>query len=246
MDFNDLAWAAFCFNYRSLGDSKYAKIISDGSFIRRLRTAPSEVSVEELEQKLVLDYIRVESYDLLVGHKLAGNILTTIGELEAETSSLSDISLLECDFSNPVLVDKIRNVYERLSAIYGLWLTGSSKIAHILNDRLFAILSLDISRHFKIMEDGTGLVQWLSVMQENGLQVTRDFQERGFHGSPEQFLSDNLGYTDLGYQKSLVKFLDEYYWLRFGDNLPIPPRWTPHMLSKVPKPKKPIKSTARA
>jgi hypothetical protein len=241
LDFNELAWAAVCFNYRSLGDNKYAKIMRDGSFIRRLRTAPSEISVDELEQKLVLDYIRVESYDLLVGHKLAGNILTTIGELEAETLSLSDISLLECDLSNADLVNKIRKVYEKLGAIYGLWLTGASKIAHILNDRLFIILSLDLSRHFKITEDGTGLVQWLSVMQENGLQVAQDFQERGFHGSPEQFLSDNLGYTDLGYQKSLVKFLDEYYWLRFGDNLPIPPRWTPHMLSKIPEPKKPRK-----
>ena len=204
MDFNELAWAAVCFNYRSLGDSKYAKIISDGSFIRRLRTAPSEVSVEELEQKLVLDYIRIESYDLLVGHQLAGNILATIGELEAEILSLSDISLLECDRANADVVNKIRKVYEKLSGIYGLWLTGSSKIAHILNDRLFVILNLDISRHFKIFEDGTGLVQWLSVMQENGRQVTRDFQERGFQGSPEQFLSDNLGYTELGYQKSLV------------------------------------------
>ncbi len=246
MDFNELAWAAVCFNYRSLGDSKYAKIMKDGSFIRRLRTAPSEIGVDELEQKLVLDYIRVESYDLLVGHKLAGNILTTIGELEAEILSLSDISLLECDLSNTDLVDKIRNVYEKLGAIYGLWLTGASKIAHILNDRLFAILNLDLSRHFKIMEDGTGLVQWLSVMQENGRQVTRDFQERGFHGAPEQFLSDNLGYTDLGYQKSLVKFLDEYYWLRFGDNLPIPPRWTPHMLSKIPEPKKSPKKITQA
>jgi hypothetical protein len=246
LDFNELAWAAVCFSYRSLGDSKYVKIIRDGSFIRRLRTAPSEINTEELEQKLVLDYIRVESYDLLVGHKLAGNILTTIGELEAEISSLSDISLLECDLSDADLVEKIRKVYEKLGAIYGLWLTGASKIAHILNDRLFVILSLDLSRHFKILENGTGLVQCLSVMQEDGRQVTRDFQERGFQGSPEQFLSENLGYADLGYHKSLVKFLDEYYWLRFGDNLPIPPRWTPYMLSKIPEPKKPHKKIAQA
>jgi hypothetical protein len=28
----------------------------------------------------------------------------------------------------------------------------------------------------------------------------------------------------------LVKYLDEYFWLRFGDNLPVPPRWVPPYL----------------
>jgi hypothetical protein len=108
-----------------------------------------------------------------------------------------------------------------------LWLTGTSKITHLLNNKLFAVLNLDISNHFGLLEGNTSLVQWLGVTQQNAQEVTQDFHEQGFSDSPEKYLSDKLGYTSLGYEKSLVKFLDEYFWLRFGDNLPIPPRWVP-------------------
>jgi hypothetical protein len=64
-------------------------------------------------------------------------------------------------------------------------------------------------------------------MQQNAREVTEDFHAQGFSGPPEKFLSDKLGYSSHGYQKSLVKFLDEYFWLCFGDNLPVPPRWVP-------------------
>ena len=29
------------------------------------------------------------------------------------------------------------------------------------------------------------------------------------------------------YNKSLLKYEDEYYWFKFADGLPVPPRWTP-------------------
>lgn len=207
--------------------------MTDRPFIAKLRTAPSEVSVEEVEQKLVLDYIRIESYDLLISHNLTGNILDSLVELQPEILSLQDLTLLDCDLSDSNLVSKVSRVYETFCAIYGLWLTGASKIAHILNDRLFVILNPNISRHLKIPENAAGLVQYLSVVQQNARQVTQDFHQKGFSGSPEQFLSHKLGYTDLGYQKSLVKFFDEYYWLRFGDNLPIPPKWTPPNITEA-------------
>jgi hypothetical protein len=55
-------------------------------------------------------------------------------------------------------------------------------------------------------------------MQQNAQEVTTDFQEQGLPGSPEKFLSEQLGYTSYGYEKSLVKFLGEFFWLRFGDS----------------------------
>jgi hypothetical protein len=108
-----------------------------------------------------------------------------------------------------------------------LWLTGVSKIAHLLNDRLFAILNLDISNHFTLIEGNTGLLQWLKVTQQNAIEVTRDFVDSGLGTSPEKYLSEHLGYSEIGVNKSLLKYLDEYFWLRFGDNLPVPPRWIP-------------------
>ena len=67
----------------------------------------------------------------------------------------------------------------------------------------------------------------MRITQQNAREVIEDFRKRELPGSPEKFLSEKIGYTRYGYEKSLVKFLDEFFWLRFGDNLPIPPRWVP-------------------
>ncbi len=232
MNFNQLSWGAVCFYYRSSGDNKYSKIMRDAPFISKLREVPFDISVTEFEEKALLDHVNIESYDLLIGHDLAKNVLAKIIELHLETSSLQNVTLLDCDLSDSELAKKINRVYADLYSIQGLWLTGVSKIAHLLNDKLFALLNLNISNHFGLLEGDTSLIQWLRITQQNAQEVTQDFHEQGFSGSPEEFLSDKLGYTSYGYQKSLIKFLDEYFWLRFGDNLPIPPRWVPSYIEE--------------
>jgi len=232
MNFNQLSWGAVCFYYRSVGDNKYGKIMQDTTFISKLREAPFDISPREFEEKVILGHVNIENYDLLVGHNLAGNVLAKIVELQPEISSLQNSTLLDCDLSDNDVVKKINKIYAGLYSVHGLWLTGVSKIAHLLNDKLLAILNLDISNHFGLLEGNTSLIAWLRVAQQNAQEVTEDFQEQGFSGSPEKFLSDKLGYTTYGYEKSLVKFLDEFFWLRFGDNLPVPPRWVPSHISE--------------
>ena len=227
MKFSELAWGAVCFYYRSTGDNKYSRIMRDTEFLSKLRTAPAEVNGAEFEQKVILDYVNIENYDLLAGKGLAGDILAKIVELQPEVSSLQHITLPDCDLSDSNLLDKINRVYVELTSVHGLWLTGASKIAHVLNDKLFALANLEISEHFEIPESSNNLVQWMGATQREAEEVKLDFHEQGLIGSPEQFLSDKLGYTDHGYQKSLIKFIDEYFWLRFGDKLPVPPRWIP-------------------
>jgi len=232
MNFDQLSWSAVCFYYRSIGDNKYSKIMKDTPFISRLREAPTSISTVEFEEKVLLNHVNIENYDLLIGHNLAENVLAKIIKLRPEISSLQNMSLLDCNLSDSNVVEKINRVYTSLYSIHGLWLTGVSKIAHILNDKLFAILNLNISNHFGLLEGDTNLVQWLRLTQQNAQEVTKDFHEQGFPGKPEKFLSDKLGYTSYGYEKSLVKFLDEFFWLRFGDNLPVPPRWVPHYITE--------------
>ncbi|MFH1663053.1 MAG: hypothetical protein ABH934_03960 [Chloroflexota bacterium] len=227
MNFNQLAWGALCFYYRSAGDYRYCKIMQDTSFLSRLRETPMDINIKEFEEKVILTHINIENYDLLVGNNLARNVLAEIVKLQPEITLLKDTTLLDCDLSDADLAESISNIYNRLYSINGLWLTGVSKIAHLLNDRLFALLNLDISNHFKLLDGNTNLMQWLIITQQNIQEVTMSFKEQGFPGSPEQFLSDKLGYSEHGCQKSLVKFLDEYFWIRFGDNLPIPPKWIP-------------------
>jgi hypothetical protein len=230
MNFNQLAWGALCFYYRSAGDYRYCKTMKDTSFISKVREAPMDVNVKEFEEKVILNHINIENYDLLIGNNLARNILSEIVKLQPEIALLKDVTLLNCDLSDSELTGNILKVYQGIYSINGLWLTGVSKIVHLLNDNLFALLNLDISNHFKLLEGTTSLVQWLKITQQNMQEVTRDFKEQGFSGSPEQFLSDKLEYSQYGCQKSLVKFLDEYFWISFGDNLPIPPRWTPSII----------------
>ncbi len=227
LNFNDLAWAAVCFYYRSVADRKYCKILGDSEFITRLRQTPFEIKPEEFEQKILLDHINIESYDLLVGHRLAELLLEKIIGLQPDVAALCNRTLLDCDLSNSDVAKRIARIYSTLYSIKGLWLTGVSKIAHLLNDKLLILLNLDISTHFGVLEGSSGLIEWLKIMQGSARQVTNDFHDRGFSGTPEAFISEKLGYTRHGCHKSLAKYLDEYYWLRFADNLPIPPPWTP-------------------
>jgi len=54
-------------------------------------------------------------------------------------------------------------------------------------------------------------------VQEKAQEVAEDFYNLGLPGSPEEFLSDKLGYTNYGCQKSLARFVDEYYWIDAGN-----------------------------
>ncbi len=227
LNFNDLAWAALCFYYRSVADRKYCKILGDSEFITRLRQTPFEIKPEEFEQKVLLDHVNIESYDLLIGHRLAERILQKIIGLQPDVAALRNMTLLDCDLSDSSIAERITRVYSTLYSIEGLWLTGVSKIAHLLNDKLLVLLNIDISTHFNILEGSSGLVEWLKIMQGSARQATDDFHNRGFSGTPEAFISEKLGYTSYGCHKSLAKYLDEYYWLCFADVLPIPPPWTP-------------------
>lgn len=227
LTFNGLAWAALCFYYKSIADRKYCKIMADTEFLTKLRQTPFEINPEEFEQKVILDYVNIESYDLLIGHRLAERILEKMIGLQPDVSALKDLTLLNCDLSDSNIAERITRVYSTLYSIQGLWLTGVSKIAHLLNDKLLVLLNLDISTHFGILESSSGLVKWLKIMQGSARQATEDFHNRGFSGTPEAFISEKLGYTSHGFHKSLAKYLDEYYWLCFADVLPIPPPWTP-------------------
>lgn len=227
MNFDQLAWGAVCFYYRSAGDSKYCHTFEDKTFIDSLRKNPTSLDIEVFEKKVILNHIKIENYDLLVGHRLAENVLNSLVKLQPITDKLSDSSLLACDLEDTELISAIKEVYSTLYSIRGLWLTGVSKVAHLINDNLFVLLNLDISNHYGLLENETSLLQWLKVTQQNAIEVTENFHANGHKGEPANFLSEKIGYSKNGYKKSLVKFIDEYFWLKLGDNLPIPPKWIP-------------------
>ena len=227
VNFNDIAWAAVCFYYRSIADRKYCKILGDTPFMEKLRQTPHDVTASEFEKKVLLDYVRIINYDVLIEHKLAERLLENIVGLQPYVSALQGLTLLDCDLSDSAIADRIEKIYTALYSVPGLWVTGVSKIAHLLNDKLLVLLNTDISDQFRLLDDSTAVINWSKFLQNSARQVTRDFEERGYQGTPEEFISEKLGYTRHGCHKSLVKYLDEYYWLRFADSLPIPPPWIP-------------------
>jgi hypothetical protein len=227
VNFNDIAWAAVCFYYRSVADRKYCRILGDTPFIEKLRQTPHEIKASEFEQKVLLDYVNIINYDMLIEHKLSERLLEIIVALQPDVSALQGLTLLDCDLSDSVVADRIERIYAALYSVPDLWATGISKIAHLLNDKLLVLLNMDLSAHFRLRDSSTGVITWAEFVQEIARQVTRDFEERGYQGTPEDFISEELGYARRGCSKSLVKYLDEYYWLHFAEGLPIPPPWIP-------------------
>jgi len=227
VNFNDVAWAAVCFYYRSVADRRYCKILSDTPFIEKLRQTPHDITASEFEQKVVLDYVNIINYDVLIEHKLAERLLENIIDLQPDVSALQGLTLLDCDLSDNAIAHRIEKIYSALYSVPGLWVTGVSKIAHLLNDKLLVLLNLDISAHFHLPDGSIAVTTWIKFVQDGVRQVTRDFHERGYQGTPAGFISKKLGYKRHGCHKSLVKYIDEYYWLSVSDNLPIPPPWTP-------------------
>ncbi len=229
MKFSDLAWGALLYYYKSSGDRKYVKLLRDTTFINKLRQTPWEVPYEEFEAKVIFGFISSIGLRLPV-LKGEDNILAQIVELHPSISSLQGENLHDCDLSNEELIKNIRQIYENLHTVHGLWLTGISKIAHILNDSLFVALNLGTSSHFGLLGEAEDFIKWLRITQQSAQEVAEDFYNLGLPGTPEEFLSSKLGYNNYGCQKSLARFIDEYYWLTTSENLPVPPPWLPPSL----------------
>ena len=229
MKFNDLAWAAILYYYKSSGDRKYVKLFRDTAFISKLRQMPWDVPYEEFETKVIYGFISS------IGLRLPAvrgeeNVLAHIVELHPCIASFQGVCLHDCDLSNEDLQNNIREMYDRLHAIHGFWLTGISKVAHLLNDSLFVALNLGTSSYFGLLGGAEDFIKWLRIVQQSAREVTEDFYTLGLPGSPEEFLSKQLGYMHYGCQKSLTRFIDEYYWLTTSENLPVPPKWLPPSL----------------
>ena len=226
MKFRDLAWAALLHYYKSRGDRKYVSLFRDTAFISKLRQTPWDIPYEEFETKVLSGFVNSIGLRLPVGTR-GGIILAKIIKLRHCISSLQGVRLLDCDLSNEDLQNNVNQIYNGLSSIDGFWVTGISKIAHILNESLFVVLDLKTSKHFSLRGQADDYIRWLGIAQEHAQEVTRDFQALGLPGSPEAFLSEKLGNSDNGFQKPLARFIDEYFWLTTSENLPVPPTWVP-------------------
>ena len=229
MKYEDLAWAALCFYYRSEGDVKYVEIMSDVSFIHNIRNEPTAISCKEFEEKAILGYIKIENYDLLMKHKLAMSLLQEITEMMPFVFQVQDLTILTADLSESKATSVAHaadTMFARFSAVNGLWSTGASKILHLLNDRLFPMVTPEITEMLHLPHSGFSMSEYMKRIQYQAATVCEDFKRSPNSCNVAEYLSEKLGYREKGCSKSLVKFIDEYYYLVTG-GLPVPPVWTP-------------------
>ena len=227
MKYSDLAWAAVCYFYSSCGDNKYVEIMSDADFLNRLRDEPCIISTREFEEKAILGYIKIENFDVLVKQKLAMSVIRNIQEMQPLLSKTRQLTIITADMSETSpqsVAPEVEKMYHSLDSINGLWSTGASKILHLLNNRLFPILTPGIIQDSGFRE--FSMASYMRRIQYQAVTVSEDFRKENDSCGADEFLSEKLGYTKRGCRKSLVKFIDEYYYL-CTSRLPVPPVWTP-------------------
>ena len=232
MKFTDLSWAAVLFYYRSSGDRKYCKIMSDKDLRDAMRSDPLSIPERDFEQRVILDYINTSNYDILYKCHMSRNILDILAENRITVNSLARVNILDCNLSDAIIVQDIMRLYEGLLGVEGLWATGASKILHILNSDLFPPINQSIIDHFEIYSQQNSYVSWLRIVQKNGLDVVDDFRKTNDSEDVSDFLSRRLRYDKLCCRKSIVKYIDEYYRLTVEDKLPVPPSWVPENKSE--------------
>jgi hypothetical protein len=234
--YNDLAWGAVLYYYRSAGDTRYVAIMSDSRFIETLRSEPHAISGKEFEEKAILGYIKIENYDLLMKHKLAMTLLQEITELMPFVYQVQDLTILTADLSETGASSVSRaadHMYKSLCDIHGMWSTGASKILHLLNNRLFPMVTPEITDMLHLPHSGFSMSEYMKRIQYQAATVCEDFKRKPSNCNVADYLSEKLGYTEKGCTKSLVKFIDEYYYM-VTSGLPVPPAWVPDRDAGLP------------
>jgi len=234
MNYKEIAWAALIAYYGGGGNKdRYVQLFKNRQLIDSLRNNASLVSFEDFRDKVIRHFINSWGR-MRLQDNTAHQIYDAIIILQGSTSQILNDTLPTCNLSTGSTVCEVTaQLYDKLANIPGLKMTGFSKIAHILNDSLFPMIDNPIRETYRkqcgISLDAKGYINWMREMQRQALNVVADFKKQGITAPIEVFLSTKLGFTSGGCTKSLVKFLDEYYWLTVTNGTPFPPPWIPPM-----------------
>lgn len=235
MNYKDIAWAAFIDTFIAGNNNKYVELFRNKNLINNMRQNPSSIPFKDFNDKVVSKFLNSWGKMYIQNNSVynrSKEIYDAIIELTPFILQIGNDNLVTCNLSSSSTVCNVTmKIYNRLTIIPGISMVGFSKIAHILNDSLFPLIDNPIRKEYKkiygISPSHAGYINWMVEMQKQACYIIEDFHKQGFIGSPGVFLSQQLGYTSVGCNKSLVKFLDEYYWLTITHGVTIPPKWVP-------------------
>lgn len=220
MTFIDLAWAAFI--YKGLGgDKAYMEIMvkdDEGEFLQLLRLNPVGIHFNGFKKNLMLFLSR---WNCRVSKKVGKKLLTRLKKEHELIGRLQDRNLITLTEAE---VQQAGAIYGRLTKISGVKVAIATKTLHVLNPSVFVPTDNPILEKLNIEKSQAGYTEFMKLARQNAVEITNDFQRRGFAGSPENYLSEKLKYHPY---KTLAKYIDEYYWVTKTNEFKIPPEWNP-------------------
>jgi len=230
---DEFAWAAFLYG-RLGGDVKYQTLMQNPQVLPLLRTTPMAVSDKMVQDHILKGFLNAWKTRIKNSPQTAQAIKTSIHNMLPDLTALSPLTIVTIQFTQQD-ISHVENCYHNLRASgHKIGPTATAKILHILRPALFVMWDGPILEHFGIQlgitDSPQGYVAYLQMMSGVANAIRLAFS--GAHLTPpalpgqtaEDYLSAHLRYIP---QKTMAKFLDEYYWVTITNGVSVPPRWHP-------------------
>jgi hypothetical protein len=230
MDFAELAWGAFLYRLITNYDRPYRKLFAHRDLLQKLRQNPANVLPADFNRS-VLTFLRgwggrhVRDDDAL-----AEIFVQELARLQGRFQRLQAQNLIDVDLQrHGQLTQEIHESLSRIcwkdsaSRTVTLGQTFGSKLAHVMNPRLFVMWDNSIQESAR-KQGLRSYPEFLAWMGDEGRSVISGFEKLKIGRDPAAFLSQKFGYSP---GKTLAKFLDECNWVKTQRQLKrlTPPGW---------------------
>lgn len=242
---DQFAWAAFLYGAID-GDKVYQAFMQKTAFLKTLRSAPRSLSASDIQENLIKGFLNRWKTRVKNCQDSANALRQNMSTMSSYLRALMPISIESISFQQHVRINSqlktvgiaVERCYEILRGTgHRIGPTATAKILHILQPRVFvmwdgAIRDCFRQRNIDVKDSGKGYRCFLEEMRKTAHQVIQNFNNRSFSPpaasgqSPSDYLSKRLSYDP---QKTIAKFLDEYYWLTVTKGVMVPPSWHPYL-----------------
>jgi hypothetical protein len=230
MDFAELAWGAFLYRLVTNYDGPYQTLFAQRDLLQKLRQNPANVLPADLNRSVLAFLREWGGRHVRDDDALAEIFVQELARLQGRFQPLQAQNLIDLDLQRDgQLIQEIHDCLSRIcwknsaSRTVTLGQTFGSKLAHVMNPRLFVMWDNKIRQSAR----NRGLrsyLEFLAWMGDEGRSVISGFDKLKIGGDPAGFLSQKFGYSP---GKTLAKFLDECNWVRTQRQLKTltPPGW---------------------
>jgi hypothetical protein len=229
--FHELAWSAFYFHTvyeEDRTNDRYIRISNNHALLGRLRRNPTTSALNNDLTTEVLPWLNnwncripTDQYAAIASDIIAflNNPINRQHLLSLRSFSHITVSL------TPALSAAINHLFNAFMAIKHIGPTAASKLLHLLHPHI-VMWDEAIAAALNTQRTPDGYVEYHVKAQTDAIAVTHDFQNTypTYSETPEDFLFNNLR---LNTQKTFAKLLDEHYWIKFTEEIDIPPLWHP-------------------